>query len=608
MRKNPSLISRLFILLLFVSLAGCSKESSTPLSPVVQPNGSITGVIKNSITGEPVASALISIGYNGSVQSVTTDNSGAFSFANVPVGQYQVLSGSTVASGTYTLTVSLVGYNSSQTDSTKRYRNYYYNTVKVIFTSAVDSISDAGLVGSVVFNISYLNTTVKGQVVDENMQPVANSLVTLVDETINPGVAIAQTSTGADGSYLFSQVDNGITVNIKAVSQNGQLQGSLPAFFPLPANITLDSLRTGVTAEQIMITPANDVNPFVINITPENNSDVSPGNLQIVYTFSEPIKQNEYTRVDANTPLGNNTMVDDIVFSYLGMKKSTDAFGFSASWNPSFSQLTITPIGIVPSARYSIDVSKVFKSLQFTDAAGKQMKDNDKITGDFDALNFTTEGASPVPLAPNVTRRYVPGSFGKLDYNGGTVGLEWNYDASARSYNIYKSVDGNPYQLLQSDFVGVQFSDNSGSLVVPPGANDPFTAGKVSYIVRGVSRDLVEGAASVAVDVVDEINPRLSGASVAPAGTKLWTYTLHFSEPINIATAENVNYYVFADTSGVKFTVTAANYLGFSGGSYVVELSVSTTAVPAAGYTLTVVGVTDLYGNGMDQTANNKTF
>ena len=612
MSRYFSSISRLAFALLVVMMFGCAKDSSTPIAPgtnVTEPKGTVTGLIFNRITNRPVPNAKISLGYDGGVQSVTSDSAGQFSFANVPAGSYQTVGGAPVFGGSYTATISLVDYNATQPDPTKLYRNYYYSTFTITFTSlgTGDTSSADGMVGTINLGISYLNTTVKGSVVDKNMQPVSGAVITLYDRTVVPAIARAQTSSASDGTYQFNNIDNGLTVGITAVSSDGSLQGNLPGVLTLPGNLPVDSLRAGVTAERIVMLPVDDTNPFVIGITPENNSDVSPSNLQVVYTFSEPIKQTAYTRTDL--PVGNNTMVDDIALNFNGMKKTTGAVSFAVAWNATFTQLTVTPQGLVGSAKYSLDMTGVFGSGKITDVSGNVLVNNTSITGDFEVLNFTTSGGSTVPATPTVSRRYVPGVFGPVDYNGGVVGLEWNYDANARSYNIYKSVDGSPFQLLQGDYYQIQFSENTGSLVVPIGSNNPLSAGSVSYEVTAVSRDLVESAPSAPITVTDAIAPALIVATVAPAGgTNAWTYTMRFTEPLNIANAENLNSYLFTNTGGVTFTKVAANYIGFSGGTYVVELFVTTSAALPAGYTLVVSGATDLAGNGVDQTANSQTF
>jgi len=124
-----------------------------------------------------------------------------------------------------------------------------------------------------------------------------------------------------------------------------------------------------------------------------------------------------------------------------------------------------------------------------------------------------------------------------------------------------------------------------------------------------VSRDLVESASSNVITVTDAVKPQLINAAVAAApGTNNYVYTLRFSEPLTVSAAQNTSSYLFTGTGGVTFTRNSANYLGFSGGSYVVELSVTTSAAPPVGYTLVVSGVTDLAGNGMDANANSHLF
>jgi len=150
-------------------------------------------------------------------------------------------------------------------------------------------------------------------------------------------------------------------------------------------------------------------------------------------------------------------MIDDMVLDFAGMKKMAANVNFGVQWNSSYSQLTITPQGLVGSGRYTFDMTGVFNSGKFGDAAGNAIVNNARITGDFEILNFTTSGGTTAPSAPVVTRRIVTGHFDNLDFDGGNVGLEWNYDASVRSYNVYKSVNGSPYQIDQTDVYAVQF-------------------------------------------------------------------------------------------------------------------------------------------------------
>jgi hypothetical protein len=593
-------------------MAGCTQDSSTPVEveKPMQPKGTITGLINNKATQTPVAGAVFVLGFDGSVQTATSDSSGAFSIANVPVGQYKIVNGNAVFTGQYTLTVSLVSYNISQSDPSKKYRDYYYDTVTIAFTSLApgDSLAVSDMVGSVRLQISYLNTTVTGQVVDQKMQPVAGAVVTLFDATVSPNVALAQTNTSATGIYQFTHVDNGLTINIKALSSDGSLQGSLPQPITLPLNVVIDSLRSQVAAEQIMLMPADNVSPYVIGITPENNSNVAPGNLQIIYTFSEPIKQTAYTRTDL--PIGQNTMIDGMIVTYAGQNNAAGSVPFSAQWNSAFTQLMITPQSVAGSAHYAVDLRTVFNSGNITDLAGNKLVNDTSIVGDFEVLNFSTSGGSAVPAAPALVRRSVQGVYGPLDYSGGIVGLEWKNVANAQSYNLYRSVDNGSFELLHKNVYSLQDTNKIASLCFPATGNNPLSSISVSYQVRSVSADLVESPASNTVTITDEVPPSLLSASVAigtgSSALHWWNYSLFFSEPLTISNAETVANYAILNPDTVTFTITKADYLGYdaASGRYLVQLLISTDLAVPAGSSISVKnGVTDLAGNAISANA-----
>jgi hypothetical protein len=145
--------------------------------------------------------------------------------------------------------------------------------------------------------------------------------------------------------------------------------------------------------------------------------------------------------------------------------------------------------------------------------------------------------------------------------------------------------------------------------VIPSAAADPLSPGSVQYLVRAVSKDLVESPSSNIITVGDNIRPKLTNASVVAAGgTNAWTYTLRFSEPLTISTAQIAANYSFANAGAVTFTVNGASYLGNSAGAYLVQLDVTSSAALPVGYILLVASVKDLAGNTMDPTASSKTF
>ena len=596
-------------------LASCVTESTGPVT-VEQKlatkilRATITGKIIDICTNRAIESAVISVGYDGGVSVTTSDASGSFSFGDVPVSRYEILNGQLVANDVYTITASLVNFNQAQTDPLKRYRDYYYATAIVTYSSEVDS-SDMviGLIGSVNYMISELNSQIKGTIVDEDMQAVANAVVTLFDNTIIPGAVIRQTSTDAQGNYAFDNVDNGVSVIIRAMSSDGSIQGALTAPLALNCNQPSDSLRAQVTAERIMLTAADDVAPYVINTNPVDNADVAFAGFQAVYTFSEPIKQTPYTRTDLG--IGHGTIMDDITITYDGLKKSVLDIPFTAQWNGTFTQLTLSTSGLVGSAMYTIDFTGAAANLE--DVVGNALVDNTTLTGDFEVLTITTDGGSALPGAPALTRRMIPGLYGTLNFDGGTVSLSWPSDPAARSYNIYRRSGNGSMELIFEGLTNLQYDDTAPALVAPyDGATlfDPLDETPVQYVVRGVSRDLGLGPASNTITITDEVAPQLSSAAQGAAiSTNLYPYTLNFNEPLAKAPSMVTTNYTFSNTSGVTLTIQQADYLGWQGSSYVVRLTVGTSAVPAAGTVLTVGNsVTDIAGNPVDAAANSQTF
>ena len=610
MKKNMQFVTFVIILGVFISIVGCVEESTAPIiSPnhgvqTILPKGTISGKIYDRCTGIPIDSAKISVGFEGGIFNTISDVSGSFSFANVPAGSYKVIDGRSVPTGTYLLTISLVEYNKRQTETTKRYRDHYYYPVTITFTSLVpgDSLGVSGLVGAVTCSLATLSATIKGTVVDQNLQPVANAAVTIIDHIT--GIVITQTSTAADGSFIILNIESGISFEVHAKSADGGFEGMV--LKSIPCNLPSDSLRTQVTLEQIMLTPVDDVAPFVTGITPENGNDVPAAGLHVVYKFSEPIKQTAYTRVDLG--VGHGTIVDDITISSNGLKKSASAMPSTLTWNSTFTQLTLTPSGLVGSAEYSVDAAAAFGKLK--DQANNALVNNALLIGDFEVLNFSTAGNTTITVVPELARRYVQTLYEPLDYLGGLVGLEWKSVPNARSYNIYRSVKNGSFELVRSNVFKLQDTVTSGALVNPQGATDPLETLTIQYCVRAVSADLVEGPASNSITVTDAVSPILTNTSVVAgtgSGAFNWLYTLQFSEPLTVSSAQTIANYSILNPDTVVFTINDADYLGYNTISrrYHVQLLVSTDLALPAGYSLKAGNnIIDLAGNSINANAN----
>jgi hypothetical protein len=204
-----------FFSILFFS--GCKSETRNITEPNTDPvktvngTGQITGRIINSFTNSPIPGVVVSISFNNQNSKAVTDDFGHFTFNGVPVTTFVNDNGQSVNSGIYPVTLSLADLNKKQTDSTKKYRDYYYQTVNVLFTEG-DTSMVTNMVASIDMMLSYCNTTINGFVVDKDNNPAENAVVYLYDKTISNAL-IGQTVSNASGKYTFNKVDNGIAIH-----------------------------------------------------------------------------------------------------------------------------------------------------------------------------------------------------------------------------------------------------------------------------------------------------------------------------------------------------------------------------------------------------------
>ncbi len=577
-------IIRLLLIVTIVGIvlwiAGCTDESNSPVastsisvSRTIDPKCMITGKILNRCTGEAISGAVISVGYDG-VQSVVSDASGSFSFSNVPASQLKICTTCTVKTGTFTLTASMVDYNSRQTDPIKKYKNFYYDSVVVTFTS-LDSVAVTGLAADVVFDINPV-TILSGTVVNQSLVPVGNVTVTINDH--GSDAELLRAKTDSLGAFRIVGVETGTLINIRAKSSDGSLEGSVIPY-SIICNTPSDSARTQVMHEQIVLKPVDDMRPYVTSITPEDSADVST-TVQFVYTFSEPIQQNAYTVTTLG--VGHGTIVDDISVTFTSLKKSQATLPTPAVVWSSPTTLTITPSGLAASSKYILNAATAIMKLK--DGVGNFMQPNPfkTIKGDNEALYFTTAGPATAPAAPTgFARRWYVGTnpLVPLDYSGGIVGLQWDNVTNARSYNIYRKIGNGPFEMYHKDIYNQTDIDTTGALVNPRGANNPLGPLSVQFQVRAVSADLVEGSPSATIITVqDEVKPTLLGTVTGAGPTpNNWVYTLQFSEPLTLSSAQTLANYWIYDPDTVTFTLNEVDYLGYNSGTtrYDVRLNFS---------------------------------
>ncbi len=626
--KNVKFLA-LVALSLFVGGLGCDDVNKDIAS--VNPStknflGTVLGRVLDRCSGHPIAGVKVNL---AGKSEVTTNSNGEFVFRDVPVTSEATYSnGDWTYWDGYEVLMDFRDYNKNKPDSLK-YPDIYEDYVEVYFADLNDGDNSAGtdgesgsgadtpvdgIVSSMTdIEVGALNTTIMGQVVDGQTYAAAAGATVLLKHSNGIGntYVVKSTTTDANGNYTFTNVENGRSgLTIEAWDATKIFTDNISVSLTCGQD---PMLLTQVSAERLALSNRDNTEPFVTSITPENDADVATATA-IVFTFSEPIKQNAYT--NTALPIGNNTFLDDISFTYNGLKKSFAEIGFTAAWSNGNTTLTFTPgTALAPNADYTFDLSSAISN--FTDGAGNGTVDNADITGDFEALDFTTQGSATAPAAPVVSKD--PTSV-DLDYTGGNVTLEWTIDESSiavKEFIIYRRAAGETAFDEIDRTTETYYTDNTGALHT--GGNDPRRALDVSYQVRAVSVNLVVGAASNTITVDDAVEPVLDGTwdlnteGDVLAGNGDYVYVA-FSEPIDEADAETIgNYSIDNAGGGVATVISGAVYYGYTSvgiftNQYVVRLTVTDGSIDGGDVLDIGNGLTDLAGNGIDPNGDTLTF
>jgi hypothetical protein len=583
-----------------LAVAGCSRNQGD--SSVTNPNpdpfhpvGTIQGVVMDTITNQPIVGAIVSV----DLKSTKTDKQGSYVLKDVPATSD---AHGLIIYGEYTMEVDLSkAYTQDENgdvdidmrkDGGVRYPRISYEYVSVNFTSlndtecaqsAVFTGDNAGcntnsnhdtpvdhLVANRDVYIGKLACTVTGKVYgcDANTSLQAADFATTQaaevrmnteDCTNNTGsgchgTLLGQTTTGADGSFTFENVECGQVGMELTAAQPGfddpQRDDSIEIDSPEEdfATLVLDLEHTSQIdpdkGAPLHLCANDSVGPKVISIVPEPGSDLGPNDTgeEVILTFHEPVHQTPLTSV---SQAGVNGLYDYIDVNYDGNKGGN--IPYTLEWRPagceatdSCTQLVITFV-TGASSLYNVTIQNLTSSGRFTDAAGNQAQlgvcpidapspwsnIEGGSTDDDCAVYFSTFGGN-VPDAPNITLvnedsldEGTPAQVGSYD---------WNTTAGAKTYNMYcrriqvwedGTTQEHPY-LKVTGGNGGTVTGSSATVdfdIFADGANDStaFVENyEVAYhfecFVRGVNSDGEEGDDSNHVTAEDKIGPQLDPA------------------------------------------------------------------------------------------------
>jgi len=608
MIKNISFVRQagwLSRILIIAVLAGCGKSIPTPATDAITPAMvTLQGQLMDAVTGEAIVGARIDIG----LKTAITDSNGHYEMANVPANN---AAGNGVTRD-YQATITLTGVTSpvNMTDAaaTPRYPDSIFK-MPMIPSGAMPSANHD-------FRVGKLSAAIRGTVGDNGLLTLGGATVELQDNTTGRvGTLLRSTTSDAvTGEYVFANVEAGVDYLLFGRTGDGAMQGAV-AVGRLYDGQTLTLSLGGTPA--LLLNSTDTYSPRIIGITPENNADVAPGEVNVVFVFNEPIRQNAYS-------IPNPSMLDniyhDINVSY-GGKKAAGNYAHTLTWNATFDTLTINLPATGTSSRFTVDLS-LLSPLSATalgklmDNAGNGLENSAVLTAG-NLLSFTTNGgmlaAPPVILSPDA-----PG----LDSNAASVTLDWQPVLGAtKGYNIYRSTRNNlaagvvePFVLLAGPIIESTYTDTlalSGFTFLP----STEVVQSYAYRVTSINSDLIESMPSNELLIKDVINPSVLGTAgicVAPGGISLTVpvpgsvtangqVKFTFSEPLDVIAAETTSNYL--DNTGAivgaaKLTTPTTLVLDFTA-----PITCANTNTVTIG-----TGITDVAGNALTGTLAQRTL
>ncbi len=579
----------LYFLLATAMLAtfGCTGDESmfaysvgTPNPDEFTPKGTVTGVLVDACTNDPIANAVVYI----MDKKAVTNSVGVFTIKNVPantaVGNepanstiLPVGSGTSLLSNvlnswdTYNVVIDLSSVNAAREKAgLTLYPNIAYSAVQVSYTSLGES-SDLAAGSS---NETNHDTPVDGFVAnikpmvgklaaDLNIQavsgidstPLSGATIQLISLSPIDGFSAANNATGdlvntiatattnSEGKASFTAVEtkhvfyakvtwtDPVTGHVwtgrEGIGPNGALT-SVPVVWTECDGTTTNFYLAGPNPA-IPLYDASDnvdfVDPAVVSVTPANLSDIAPSDpgetTSVVFTFSEILKPTQYLlNTDATSTTG---IYQDVDVNYMGPKASNIAH--TMAWDdPAKPQVLTISFATAASSKYTVDISALVGNANVTDLNG-----NTITSATNTVVNFTTEGGADVD-APAVTK------FGSAN----ETRIDWLPVANAYAYRIYvaRTIDGVTSSYLVADETptttySIENSDlfaagpPAGNFYGPatPGSLIPFNNGdtKISYSVYVVTlnSDGVESDASNIVTIDDMTKPTATTADYPAA-------------------------------------------------------------------------------------------
>lgn len=621
--------------LLGLALSGCGSKTdgdvTNPNPNAFQPKGTVSGVLTDAVTQDPIANATVYI----MDRSATTGAQGQFTIANVPANTAVGNEPTNAGASAYTLVIdmtavnsAITAYNADTTHTTKKafYPGIAYSSATVSYTSlgdatgpnnsgAATTTSDGGtvsnhdtpvdgFVANITPSVGKLDANIKIQVVKESdLSPVSGATVTLSDNGVasnnnatgNGGTTslslvgtytghlVATQTSDANGFVTFTNVEAKKGFTASGISSDSTLSATLPVTAPVDGEtrsyLVQGGGSDGAIATALKLSATDGTAPFVVSTTPANLADIAAGTTNVVFTFSEVLKANNYllATTEAASQNAGSGLWKDVNVSFLGPKAGNMAYTMAWDSTTSPKVLTIT-LTTAAASKYSVSIDGACGAGKLMDAAGNLVAAlGVGVTPN--TVTFTTSGGNTV-VAPTLTRT-----------NDTTI--DWVPVTNAYKYRVYVTpVRGGVPEVTEaaSDITDTRFVLSAGTSAYY--AANGFASGQipVTYSVKVITMGTasVETAgASSTVTLNDTTKPKLAApfagslaglaagnqAIVGAANTATdYTVSVTFNEAMSRASIQD-------KTKWTPSRAVAAS----TGGEYVTSVGVASVAISGNG-------------------------
>lgn len=582
-------------------LAGCGGSIPTPASTSTSTTSvTLQGHLTDAVTGEAVVGAQIVIG----LRSATTDSNGHYEIGNFPANSSGGVARDYQATITLTGVISPINMTSATT--LPRYPDRVFRMPVAAATTTAATTHD--------FKVGKLSAIIQGVVGDTGLLTIGGAIVVLEDNTTGMAGNVIRTTTSdaVTGAYSFANVEAGVNYLLVGRTSDGAMQGNVTTA-TLTDNQTLSLSLGGQSA--LILSGTDTYSPRITIAPPQNNADVTPGMVNVVFTFNEPIRQNAYSVPD---PSVLDNIYHDINVSY-GGKKTSGNYVHTMAWNATFDTLTINLPATGISSKFTVDLSLLSPTSatvlgKLKGNAGNGLANSPVLTSG-NLLSFTTNGGVPA-TPPVILSLNAPG----LNWNSTSVTLSWlpAYGAT-KGYNIYRSARNNivtgivePFVLIAGAVMPSTYTDTfalSGFNLLPSSQ----VMQSYVYRVTSINSDMIESAPSNELTIQDAVAPTAVGTAgicVAPGGNSLSVITtpaivttngqvqFTFSEPLNMISAATVGNYTGVNISAAILTSPTTVVLDFS--APITCVNTNTVVIG--------VGITDVAGNALSGSLAQRTL